>query len=488
VPFSDAANAREILDDLRHTLTGILPKGTHLTHREVSIDLSRTRPPSCFRVRQTMRRGRPLILLSSCNPTGRPPTHMDLTSLSNTELADALRALKPRTREEAAEAVHQLHDVVHELQVHRVELEMQNRALREMQCELEHSVARHADLYEHLPVAYVTVTPQARVVESNRRAAELLGPERGSLVGNYLRNFLGPYDAGRLAAHLEACTETGHASTLELSLRLRDGSSLAVQLSSRPGEGPDGERLVHIAITDISKLKHTQRVLEEINREQEAFNYSISHDLRAPLVTISNYAKIISSEHAQALDEEAKAMLQRVEHAALRMEETLKQLLEYSSLAREEIRTETVNVDEVVHDLLIEHRGVIQERNAAIAVDRPLPLARGSRLILSQVLANLLTNALKYTLPGESPRVRFAGEVNDVAVIIKVADQGIGIDAKHHERIFRVFERLHGYSRYPGSGVGLAIARRAVERMNGRIWVESEPGKGSCFYIELPKP
>lgn len=180
-------------------------------------------------------------------------------------------------------------------------------------------------------------------------------------------------------------------------------------------------------------------------------------------------------------------MMHRIEGAAMRMEATLKNLLDYSSLAREEVLLETVPVAEVVRDLLIEHRGVIQEKRAVITVAPALPAVRGSRLILNQLLANLLTNALKYTQPGEAPRVQFDAEVHGDIVRLKVSDEGIGIDRQHHERIFRIFERLHGYSRYPGTGVGLAIARRAVERMNGRIWVESELGKGSCFNIELPK-
>jgi signal transduction histidine kinase len=169
------------------------------------------------------------------------------------------------------------------------------------------------------------------------------------------------------------------------------------------------------------------------------------------------------------------------------MEETLKRLLEYSAVARAELVCEAVNVDGVVTDLLIQHRAQIEERNAAVLVERPLPSMRAAREALSQVLSNLLTNALKYTAPGESPKVHIFAQSTESHVRLHVVDQGIGIDPKFHERIFKVFERLHGYSRYPGSGVGLAIAKRAVERMNGKIWCESEPGRGACFIVELPR-
>jgi PAS domain S-box-containing protein len=410
-----------------------------------------------------------------------------ISTLSNEQLADNLRALT-RPGGETPESMDHLQETVHELQVHRVELEMQNRALQETQGELEHAIRRYSDLYDHLPVGYVTVTPAGQIVQANLAAAEYLECERSQLIGTFLGSFLDAYDRGRLAGHLENAIETGRQATLDLTLRLKNGVALAVQLTSRLApENTPLARQIHIAISDVSQLKQTQRSLEEINREQEAFNYSISHDLRAPLITINNYAGIVLSDYAAGLDAEGKAMLERIRCAAVRMEDTLKHLLEYSTLARENIALEPVDTNQIVKDLLVEHRGLLQEKNAVVEVEDPLPALRACAPILNQVLANLLTNALKYTREGENPTVRIFAETRHSAVVLKVADRGIGIEPKYHERIFRIFERLHGYSKYPGSGVGLAIARRAIERMNGRIWVESEPGQGSCFCLELPK-
>lgn len=407
--------------------------------------------------------------------------------MSDEQLADDLRTLRNRSGGADPEVDH-LQELVHELQVHRVELEIQNRSLQETQAELEQSIHRYADLYDHLPVGYVTVSPAGQILQANVAAAECLQRDRSQLIGAVLAGFLDSYDAGRLAGHLENCVRTGRPALVDLTLRLKDGSTLAVQLASRlaPAE-PSSPRQIHIAISDVSKLKQTQRSLEEINREQEAFNYSISHDLRAPLITISNYTGIVISDYAAGLGAEGKAMLERIRCAAARMEDTLKHLLEYSTLPRENIALESVNADELVKDLLIEYRGLLQEKHAEVVVERPLPTVRACGPILNQVLANLLTNAIKYTREGEAPRVRIFGERRESCVVLKVADRGIGIEPKYHERIFRIFERLHGYSKYPGSGVGLAIARRAVERMNGRIWIESEPGNGSCFCLELAK-
>src|SRR5688500_4738003 len=188
---------------------------------------------------------------------------------------------------------------------------------------------------------------------------------------------------------------------MDLTFRLRNGATPIVQLHSRvaptaPADSPQ----VLVAISDITKLKQTQRTLEEINREQEAFNYSISHVLRAPLITINNYAGIVLSDYASKMDSEGRAMVERIRSAGVRMEETLKHLLEYSTLAREDIVLEVVNADEVVRDLLVEHRGLLQEKKAEVDVVRPIPPVRGCVPILNQVLANLLTNALKYTREG----------------------------------------------------------------------------------------
>lgn len=410
---------------------------------------------------------------------------MDLKTLTTEQLAANLRELQQHLPEARAAELNQFQEAVHELQVHRVELEMQNRALRDTQQELEQSVRRFSDLFDHLPTGYLVVSVQGQVLGANPAALVLLGQPSGEVIGKFLRRFVDSCDAGRLASHLEACLKSEGPATLELKLR-GTLDQIDVQLASRLApHTPVEEPRIHLSVTDISELKRTQHTLQEINSEQEAFNYSISHDLRAPLVTISNYARIILTDYGQALDDEGRGMLQRVENAAIRMEETLKHLLEYSTLAREEVVLQSLNLNEVVRDLTIEHRGLIQQMHAEVSIGRDLPPVRGSRAILAQVLANLLTNALKYTKSGVAPRVEIGAEVTDGHVVIHVRDHGIGIEPKYHERIFQIFERLHGYSRYPGSGVGLAIARRAVERMNGRIWLDSELGEGSCFYIEL---
>jgi PAS domain S-box-containing protein len=410
----------------------------------------------------------------------------DFHSLSNQELDTSLRALQQK-RDQAAE-VDRLQQVIEELQVHQIELEMHNRSLRELQTELEHSVQGYADLYDNLPIAYLTVSARGTIRAANRCAREWFQRDKRDLVGQSFSRFFDPYDAGRFAGHLDVCLHSSSPLTMEATLRIPHGDPVLAQLTSRKSpRAQQGEEVVDVAITDVSKLKESERLLQDINREQEAFNYSISHDLRAPLITISNYSGIVLADYGGVLGDEGRNMVQRIQCAAARMEAMLKRLLQYSALGREELVFEVVQPEQVITDVLVENRAVTDERRASIRVEKPMPPIRASAEVLNLVIANLLTNALKYTDGDKPPEITFSAEARAETVVIKVADRGIGIEPKYHERIFRIFERLHGYNRYPGSGVGLAIARRALERMRGRIWVESAPGQGSCFYVELPK-
>jgi PAS domain S-box-containing protein len=410
---------------------------------------------------------------------------VDLSRLSNDELAGALRNLQAPAPPSSQAS--QLEAAIHELNVHRCELEMHSRALRETRAALDEAVQLYADLYDHLPIAYLTLTPEGRITQANLAACHWLQRERSTVVGTFLRKYLDAFDSGRLAAHLEECASNGGSAQTELTLRRADGSSIAVQLLTRVAPSRTGERHLYTAISDITALKKTQKVLEAINREQETFNASISHDLRAPLITILNYAGIITEEHGAKLDDDARMMVERIGRAAGRMERTLRQLLDYGTMAREDVSLAPLTLEQFIRNVITEYRDTIAECRAEVTVECPPLKVIASPAMLGPVLTNLLTNALKFVEPGRQPAVRITAEADGDNVVIRVRDHGIGVDPKYHRQIFEVFHRLHGYSRYPGTGIGLAIARRGVEQMNGKIWVESEPGKGSCFCFSLPK-
>jgi signal transduction histidine kinase len=168
------------------------------------------------------------------------------------------------------------------------------------------------------------------------------------------------------------------------------------------------------------------------------------------------------------------------------MDQLIQDLLAYSRVSREDLRLGYVDLTRVTRQAAVQLQEEIAARGASLLVDEPLPAVVGHEGTLAQVVANLLGNAVKFVPPGTAPELRVRAERRDGRVRLWFEDNGIGIAPEHHERIFRVFERLHGVEQYPGTGIGLAIVRKGMERMGGRAGVESKPGAGSRFWIELP--
>jgi signal transduction histidine kinase len=227
--------------------------------------------------------------------------------------------------------------------------------------------------------------------------------------------------------------------------------------------------------------------LEEVVRELDAFAYSVSHDLRAPLRAMHGHATALLEDYAEEMGEQARKYAERVITASERMDALIQDLLAYSRLTRAEIAPQPVDLNNVVADARAQVDGALKESGAELIVERPLPTVTGHRATVTRALTNLLSNAVKFVTPGVKPRVRVWAEERDGRARLWVEDNGIGIAPEHRDRVFQIFERLHSVATYPGTGLGLAIVRKGLERMGGRAGVESEPGRGSRFWIELPK-
>lgn len=225
--------------------------------------------------------------------------------------------------------------------------------------------------------------------------------------------------------------------------------------------------------------------LRESNHQLETLVYSIAHDLRAPLRSMQAYSQILLDDYVSGLDETARHYARRIIHSAETMDALVLDLLSYGRIARSEMFLEPLALESVWKTALQQYEKDIGDKQARIETVPPLPRVMGNEVTLGQVLANLLGNALKFTVPETAPSVRFRTEERDRLVRIWIEDNGIGIDPEYHDRIFRIFERLQGQA-YPGTGIGLSIVRKGIERMGGRSGVESTPGKGSRFWIELP--
>ena len=226
--------------------------------------------------------------------------------------------------------------------------------------------------------------------------------------------------------------------------------------------------------------------LQRTNAALQAFTDMVSHDLHAPLRTMQGFARALREDYSEQMPPEGRDYVQRIADAAERMDQLIRDLLTYSKVDRAELKIETVELGRIVAQALAVFEADIQAARAAVHVEVNAPPVRAEPTFLAQAICNLLSNAIKFTKPGIDPVVRIHAERRDRRARLSVTDNGIGIPLAQHERIFKPFERLHGVEAYPGTGIGLAIVQKAVERMHGAVGVESQPGAGSQFWIELP--
>lgn len=221
--------------------------------------------------------------------------------------------------------------------------------------------------------------------------------------------------------------------------------------------------------------------------ELEAFAYSVAHDLRAPLRAMRGFSQILLEAHSTRLDEAGRDYLSRISVASARLDGLIQDLLEYSRIGRSTVELKSLPMEAVLKTVVKEMEPEFRERRADVRMEGFFPSVFADQIILVRVVTNILSNAVKFVAPGVRPRVRIWSEDRGVQSRLWIEDNGIGIPPEHHERIFRVFERLNRLEDYPGTGIGLAIVRRGVERMKGRTGVESEAGRGSRFWIELDR-
>jgi len=241
----------------------------------------------------------------------------------------------------------------------------------------------------------------------------------------------------------------------------------------------------HSSILERTVAERTAK-LREMVTELESFSYSIAHDMRAPLRSMRGYADILRHEHGEKLDHNARDYLRRIGASAERLDALIRDVLDYSKVVRGDIALQSVNTDKLVHEI-VESYPDFQPPQAVILVQTPLPNVLANPAALTQVVSNLLSNAVKFVAPNVTPRIAVRAECKGAWVRLWFEDNGIGIPPHGVERIFKVFQRMHPADEYEGTGIGLAIIRKAIERMGGRVGVESEVGKGSRFWVELQK-
>jgi PAS domain S-box-containing protein len=350
----------------------------------------------------------------------------------------------------------------------------------------------------------VTLNEEGIILYANSRFGSMLGATLSAIVGQTFKSFVSAdcqlmfRDVFRKAWHEDVQIEVKVC---------REDETVPCQLSLTVLQLDEGPAL-SVIVTDLTYQKNIQRLLKENNQrltvanaELEASNHDLqqfasiaSHDLQEPLRKILIFANMIRDRHSQELPAESRKYLDKIISSSQRMRSMASDILNYSELSTNAQSFDEVNLEAVVAEILDDYELLLQERSAEVIVEE-LPVVEGNRGQIKQVFQNLISNSIKFSRPEKPPVIRIfcepenagAGDENELGLChIIVTDNGIGFEKEYQERIFSLFERLNNKDKYEGSGIGLSITKKIIERHHGKIAAESTPGEGARFTISLP--
>jgi PAS domain S-box-containing protein len=359
---------------------------------------------------------------------------------------------------------------------------------------LRESEERFRQTFELAASGIAHVDLQGRFLRVNRSLCEIFGYKQDELVGRTVRDVSHPADLGSTDAGRKAVL-AGKIESVRLEKRYvrKDGSTVWVDLAIALVRAPEGRPLYEIAIfDDITPRKEAENALhqahEELKRsnaELGQFAYVASHDLQEPLRMVSSYTQLLQRRYGDRLDGDAREFMAYIVDGAARMKQLIEDLLAYSRVGTRGREFHAVATDAPLRRALLNLKSAIDEAGATVSYEG-LPTLEADELQLAQLFQNLIGNALKFR-SASVPRIYISSTEKENEWEFAVRDNGIGIESQYFERIFMVFQRLHNKGDYPGTGIGLAICKKVVERHGGRIWVESQLGEGATFYFTLPK-
>jgi PAS domain S-box-containing protein len=348
------------------------------------------------------------------------------------------------------------------------------------------------DLLEAAPDAMVVVNQRGEIVLLNLQAEKQFGYRRDELLGQQVKNIIPEGFAERLIADDLRSAEDALAQQIGTGIELtglrKDGSEFPIEIMLSPLESAEGI-LVTAAIRDITARKRHERTLQEKNgelqvavNELDAFSYSVSHDLRAPLRAIDGFSQILLKQCGTLLQGEPRKYLQRVRDNTVQMGQLIDDLLRFSRLGRQPLVTQLVPTGAMVEEVLREARQQAAGRSVKVSVG-DLPPVWGDAALLKQVFMNLIDNAFKYTSLRDDAVVEIGSRKVGDELVFLVRDNGVGFDMQYADKLFDVFQRLHRAEDFAGTGVGLAIVQRIIQRHGGRVWAEAAVDQGATFYF-----
>ncbi|MGO8756364.1 MAG: sensor histidine kinase [Gallionellaceae bacterium] len=233
------------------------------------------------------------------------------------------------------------------------------------------------------------------------------------------------------------------------------------------------------------ELRKNSAQLEDANKELVAFSYSVSHDLRTPLRAIDGFSRILLDDYTDRLDDEGKRLLNVVRDNTSRMSQLIDDILKFSRAGRVEITFSEIDMEQLAHTVFEELQPSVAGGNLQLEIE-PIPPARGDRAMMHQVFVNLLSNAIKFSRSRETARIKVGGSIEGDEAVYYVKDNGVGFDMQYSDKLFGVFQRLHGVDEFEGTGIGLAIVQRIITRHGGRVWAEGKVNEGATIYFALP--
>jgi chemotaxis family two-component system sensor kinase Cph1 len=380
---------------------------------------------------------------------------------------------------------------LHELYVHQIELEMQNEELRRAQSELDEMRARYFDLYDLAPVGYCTISEKGQIQEANLTAATLLGETRSGMVKQPFSMFIHQEDQDIHYWHRKQLFETGTPQVYDLRMLKKDAAPFWARLEATRAQDADGTHLCRAILSDITERKCAEEALVKksddlarSNADLAQFAYVASHDLQEPLRTITRFTQLLEKRYKGKLDQDADEFIGFIVSGTKRMHQIINDLLTYSRLNTRKEPLAPMKLEDALQRAMQNLSYVLEESGGGVRYDE-MPTIVADESQMTQLFQNIIGNAMKFH-GEEAPQVEISAARKGNDWIFSVRDNGIGIDPKYKDRIFEIFQRLHTNEEYPGTGIGLAIAKKIVERHEGRIWMESEPGKGTTINFTLP--
>lgn len=362
-----------------------------------------------------------------------------------------------------------------------------NKMAQALAQQQSHLLYRAEQFFSLTPDLLCTITPAGQLIDTNPAWQNILGYRHEELRGYLLTNLLHPDDEELTRSALQEAAAGPAERRFESRFRHKTGDyrwlAWAVVISPQ-------DRLLYAAARDITerqlaevRLRAQAGELERSNRELEQFAYVASHDLQEPLRIVSSYVQLLARRYSGRLDQDADEFISFTVEGVSRMKNMINDLLAYSKVGSRGREFAPVAMEGILTRVMDHLQLAIGDHDAAVTHD-PLPVVQGDDLQMTQLLQNLIGNAIKFRGP-TPPRIHVGVRKQDAHWLFFVRDNGIGMDPQYAERIFAIFQRLHSRDEYPGTGIGLAICRKIVEQHGGRIWVDSEPGKGATFYFTL---